>query len=47
MREYQKLEKGVLLPGTEIFLKPRFFFDGDIEDDREEVQPYVFLPPCP
>ena len=47
VREYQKIEKGVLLPGTEIFLKLLFFFVLDIEDYREEVQPYVFLPPFP
>lgn len=37
VREYQKIEKGEAIPGSEIFLRLVYFFDLDIEDYREEI----------
>ncbi len=37
LREYQKIEKGELLPRTEIFLRLVFFFDLEIQSYRKEV----------
>ena len=40
LREYQKIEKGEVLPGTIIFLRLIFFFGLDIKD----YEKYVFKP---
>lgn len=37
LREYQKIEKGELSPGSEIFLRLVFFLDVDIENYRQDV----------
>lgn len=37
LREYQKIEKGELSPGSEIFLRLVFFFDIDIQKYREDL----------
>ena len=37
VREYQMIEKGNRIPGTEIFLRLIYFFELDIEDYREEI----------
>ena len=37
LREYQKIEKGELLPRTEIFLRLVFYFNLDIQSYREDV----------
>lgn len=37
LREYQKIEKGELSPGSEIFLRLVFFFDIDIQKYRDDL----------
>lgn len=37
VREYQMIEKGDRIPGTEIFLRLIYFFELNIEDYREEI----------
>lgn len=37
LREYQKIEKGELSPGSEIFLRLVFFFNIDIQKYREDL----------
>ena len=37
VREYQMIEKGNRIPGTEIFLRLVYFFELNIEDYREEI----------
>ena len=37
VREYQKIEKGEAIPGSEIFLRLVYFFELDIENYREEI----------
>ena len=43
LREYQKIEKGDILPGTEIFLRLVYFFDLDIKDYLEEANAHVSI----
>lgn len=37
LRQYQKNEKGEVLPGTETFLCLAFFFELDIKAYREDI----------
>ena len=37
LREYQKIEKGELLPGSKIFLRLIYFFELNFEDYREDI----------
>ena len=37
LRKYQKIEKGTVCPGTEIFLRLVFFFNLDIETYRQDI----------
>ena len=37
LREYQKIEKGEIVPGSEIFLRLVFFLNVNIENYRQDV----------
>lgn len=36
LREYQKIEQGIVCPGTQIFLKLLFFFHLDVESYKDD-----------
>ena len=40
LREYQKIEKGEISPGSEIFLRLVFFFNIDIQAYRKDLSEY-------